>query len=150
MVRAVASVLLTVLMGGPVAASACQERCVDAGHGSAVATADTRAPEPTPVPEHQHHHEPAAREPSSAERVVSTSTAPAETAVRATHDCCLDQSGVEPAAVSPGRPHAETTAEAVALSWAMAGVLPVSTMRPVAHALEPPADPPRLSSVLRI
>lgn len=141
--RALAGLLLTVLIGGPMAASVCEASCLDHDHGY--------SQEPTVAPEHQHHHVSVAEEPSSRERPGLSSTEGYATADLTIVDCCVDQSHAETINVRSATPSAASSAPVAIAPWALADRPRLSARCAVAHALEPPPDSVarHLSAILR-
>lgn len=150
--RTVATWALAALIGGPVAASVCELRCLD--HGRVAPTVEiAEAPSANASTEHQHHH--VTTVDASAQRPIADTTpdeARIRVAVLATRDCCWPRTRVEPVNVSSVKPSMAAVARVLVLPWTSFAVRPLSTMFTVAHALEPPSHSPaqHLSSVLRI
>lgn len=150
--RTAATWALAALIGGPVAASVCEVRCLD--HGRPVPTVErTEAAPANASTEHQHHHVTTGE--ASAQRASADTTpheARARLAVRATNDCCQQLTRVDPVSISSVKPSMTAVTRVLVLPWTPVDVRPLSTMFAVAHALEPPSNTPaqRLSSVLRI
>lgn len=148
--RVLASLLLTVLIGGPVAMSVCEASCLDHGHGHVDLAADPTAPEPASP--HGHHQGSMAEERSSRESAVSSPIATGSPTTLATVDCCLERTRVEPVNIPSAKSPATTLVHVAAATCVCAGKAIAAATPALAHALDPPVDSvaQHLSAILRI
>lgn len=148
MLRAVASCLLTVLIGGPVTAVACEVSCLDHAHGVAIAAGQEEPP--TTGSEHAHHGG-AADAPTFDDSSRSSAAPTDEASMAPASDCCLDWALTEPRDVSPSKLDASTTTPVAVVSRVASPPSDRSTFS-ASHALEPPLDAGArpLSTILRI
>lgn len=152
MPRALAALLLAVLIVGPVAASVCDVRCLAQSHHHVVLAPEASELESTAASEHQHHHAPVADAQAVPEAADSSWTEAGSSAVLTIGDCCVDCSQSPPVQAWSAQPPSASVAHPGTMSGACDARPRRSTSRRVAHALEPPVDvvARHPSSILRI
>lgn len=155
--RTLAGLLLTVLIGGPVASSVCEASCLGSSRVHLTIATEDRAVEPTAAEAiapttHDHHHAAVADERSPQESAGWRAAAPGITATLTTDDCCFDRARVELVNIQSAKSPAATIAHVAAAPCVCTGRPDAPTTPAVAHTLEPPADSiaRHLSSSLRI
>lgn len=155
--RSLAGLLLTVLIGGPVASSVCEASCLGSSHVHVATATEGRAVEPTAAEaiapaRHDHHHVAVAEERSAQESAGWRAAGTGVPATLTTDDCCLDLTRVELVNIQSAKSPAATMAHVTAAPCVGTGRPDASTTHAVAHTLEPPADSiaRHLSSSLRI